>query len=92
MIPHSTHVVLTVIDLRQSDLPRWISVEDDAVAKADEQIRLGHDRLADFSVDQRAADVRWRKLVVLCHFSQSFREVDKGLSAIGFGDEEDIEV
>lgn len=58
----------------------------------DEQIRLGHDALGQFGVDEVDADIAGVDLAPLGHLGESAGEVDHGLAAVLGGDEEDLEV
>lgn len=84
--------ILHVKDLRQSDLPRRIALQADVRAEDDQQVRLAHDALADFGVDQVQRDVGRAQLAALGHFRQGFGQVDEGGAAVVGGEEEDGEV
>lgn len=92
MVANATHIILHVEDLRQSDLPWWITVEHHPLAKQNQHVRLAHDGLRYLRVNELAADIRWQQFLMLSHLRQSFGQVDKSLTAIGSVNDQDVQV
>ncbi len=85
-------VILHMKDLRQPELPRRIALQFHVRSENNQQIRLAHDALADFGVDEIEGDVGGGELVSLGHFGEGLGEVDERGAAVFGGEEEDGEV